>query len=768
MQKQTHKQSALIDDERLYIDIAPDLIKHAQDMRKQSAEGDTTTMSPNVGGYLDRQDAQMAKLENIGKKPYSIQQGHAPGPYGMEQHQGGRVLGVADEMAANKARRAATREQESAASLAQQDERMIEGGWHRRTDGKPGWTKDPARASTLPSDAINPYATTSQTAKTPAAKPPAAPAAKAPAAATPVAKTPAAPAAKAPAAKTPAAVTPVAATSSAAPGTPADPSAGSGTASMAPLYGAGAGLVAGGALHYFKNKDKEEDEERSSLLGDLAIGGGVGLAGGLGYAALAGKPEAAAKTPAAKTPAAKTPSAAPGASPAVTTAWRPISDKYVADDAFLAEYNKRRGRPASYVTPAANLANIQETLDIDKRMGKPPGWYLQARQPGEKYRGIDRLFERDKFLAEEEALLKGASAEERLYIDIAPDLIKHAQDMRKEDGLYEYESEKEAFASDERLYIDIAPDLIKHAQDMRKEAEGWFYTPTPTTILSPEELLYNKNLAQLITVGGGAALFGGGAALIKALRRPSVERMAGSSGTSSLPMELSVPQRKLVRRRKPEEDEEDRMDKAAEESPYNEAAQLEAGNSWLGSDSAPIVKWPSIVGLGLGGFWGGNALGDYLAQRRRKRLRAEAVRDATEEYEDAIAEQFETSKEASAVGSSLDELYDGFVKLAKSPKLKLPRPPMGGLENVTADDVAKAGKKYLGLLTLAAAISGIPSAMMSYNWTRNKARNKSPLSEAMRRRKAELARRRPQPIYLTPGEAVLHEEKEDEPIVASV
>ena len=71
-------------------------------------------------------------------------------------------------------------------------------------------------------------------------------------------------------------------------------------ASMAPLYGAGAGLAAGGALHYLKNKDKEEDE-RSSLLGDLALGGAVGLGGGVAYDAGAagigkGKPEPSVTT----------------------------------------------------------------------------------------------------------------------------------------------------------------------------------------------------------------------------------------------------------------------------------------------------------------------------------------------------------------------------------------------------------------------------------------------------------------------------------------
>jgi len=49
--------------------------------------------------------------------PYSIQQGRAPGPRGMEQHQGGRVFGVADQMETNRQRAERERAQEQADAL---------------------------------------------------------------------------------------------------------------------------------------------------------------------------------------------------------------------------------------------------------------------------------------------------------------------------------------------------------------------------------------------------------------------------------------------------------------------------------------------------------------------------------------------------------------------------------------------------------------------------------------------------------------------------
>jgi hypothetical protein len=49
--------------------------------------------------------------------PYSIQQGRAPGPRGMEQHQGGRVFGVADQMETNRQRAERERAQEQVDAL---------------------------------------------------------------------------------------------------------------------------------------------------------------------------------------------------------------------------------------------------------------------------------------------------------------------------------------------------------------------------------------------------------------------------------------------------------------------------------------------------------------------------------------------------------------------------------------------------------------------------------------------------------------------------
>ena len=126
----------------------------------------------------------------------------------------------------------------------------------------------------------------------------------------------------------------------------------------------------------------------------------------------------------------------------------------------------------------------------------------------------------------------------------------------------------------------------------------------------------------------------------------------------------------------------------------------------------------------------------------------------------------------------LDNLYSAFVKhsafvkeaalpFSEGSKIQLP----GWLRNAVPDTsqikdtVSDLGGKYLGALATLGLITGIPASMWTYNYMRNKRNRSQPFSEALRRRKADLARRRPQPVYLTPGEEVVHEE--DESVVES-
>ena len=79
----------------------PFMKKHEEDLRRahgyvQQADGSwvlpthLTPPSQKVFGNEPRGQVEVP--------PYSIQQGRAPGPHGMEQHQGGRVLGVSEDM----------------------------------------------------------------------------------------------------------------------------------------------------------------------------------------------------------------------------------------------------------------------------------------------------------------------------------------------------------------------------------------------------------------------------------------------------------------------------------------------------------------------------------------------------------------------------------------------------------------------------------------------------------------------------------------------
>jgi hypothetical protein len=335
----------------------------------------------------------------------------------------------------------------------------------------------------------------------------------------------------------------------------------------------------------------------------------------------------------------------------------------------------------------------------------------------------------------------------------------------------------------DRLYINIGPELVKHARDMRKQSSGLFYdTGDGTRALTPDQARYNQNLSRILLAGSGGLALGGLAALWRSIKRPSVDHLANPEHSIVGGMELRLPQRRSVRR-KPEEEEED----AHEVGLAKAARGKNEPTGWLGDEAGQhTVTIPAALTAAVGGFWSANALGDYIAKIRRKRRREEAVENAKDEYEDSIADQFIDSKAASAdasLPSSLDALYDDFEKIADGPFIDIDWGSIGGwfgdrakdvggaIVDIVPPDVRQKAKNVLGgyggvLATLALA-SGVPAAMLAYNYARNQKSTRHPLNEAMRRRRAELARRRPQPVYLTPGEEVVHEEDE-QPVIESV
>ena len=336
-----------------------------------------------------------------------------------------------------------------------------------------------------------------------------------------------------------------------------------------------------------------------------------------------------------------------------------------------------------------------------------------------------------------------------------------------------------ASTGNDRLYVNIAPELVKHAQDMRKIASIFYDTDGGKRTLTADQSRYNQNLSRILLTGGGGLALGGIAALVRSLKRPSVDHLATSGQSSYGGIEVAVPQRIRSVRRKPEEDEEDAV---GEVDLAKAARDKTAPTGWLGDEAGQhTVTVPAMLAAGVGSFWTANALGDYIASRRRKRVREEAVEDAKDEYENAIADQFTDSKAASAgtsLTASLDNLYDDFEKISGY-RSNINWPSVGDLIGGVKDDIVdlippgviQSGKNVLGgyggvLATLALA-TGVPASMLAYNYVRKQKNTRHPLNEAMRRRKAELSRRRPQPLYLTPGEEVVHEEDE-QPAIETV
>lgn len=308
-----------------------------------------------------------------------------------------------------------------------------------------------------------------------------------------------------------------------------------------------------------------------------------------------------------------------------------------------------------------------------------------------------------------------------------------------------------------RFKINFAPALVKHAQELRKDAELIYSEAVPGT---PEAVHNSSVRAMALSALGGLGI-GGLTSLAKSISRPSIKELALPRSSTNLPLSLSFTQRKKKRRRKPEEEEDSAQ--------HEKAAVGILGGPW-----APVVKYPAMAALGLGGIGAGQSIGDYIAASIRKRRRKEQIQDAKDLYSEALAEQFaagdqkpeEDEKSASAdegPGAEFDSIYDGLVKsglaiwgdtASGGYRAGSPRQP-----------IQAATGTYLGALALMALLTGLPTAHMAYKAVRKGPGQRGILGEAMRRRKAEQARRQPQAIHLTPGE--VEEVEEDGPITGS-
>ena len=109
---------------RIDANLDPVLKKHEEDLRTSYGYEKRRDGSWVIKSGFDPPGKTVWGNEPRGQvevPPYSVQQGRAPGPHGMEQHQGGRVIGVADQMEENRKRaeRERAQAQEDALSAAE-------------------------------------------------------------------------------------------------------------------------------------------------------------------------------------------------------------------------------------------------------------------------------------------------------------------------------------------------------------------------------------------------------------------------------------------------------------------------------------------------------------------------------------------------------------------------------------------------------------------------------------------------------------------------
>tara|TARA_B100000700_G_scaffold297748_1_gene362941 strand:- start:1274 stop:2164 length:891 start_codon:yes stop_codon:yes gene_type:complete len=289
---------------------------------------------------------------------------------------------------------------------------------------------------------------------------------------------------------------------------------------------------------------------------------------------------------------------------------------------------------------------------------------------------------------------------------------------------------------------------------MRKHADLFYRGPN----ITPEQAMYNQNVSQLLLAGGVGLGTGGLVALYKALKTPSIKELAIDRYSTHTPTSVEI-QHRSPKRSKPEEQIEeayDEYEKAAggEEAPFKPTTNEDPG--FFGSDWSQSVTYPLAVALGIGGIYGGMSLGDYIHNKRREALRRRAIDRAKDKYEDALEDQYELAHEklSSAEPSGADILntvFDGIVKSANG-ESKTPHNYFGNNSDIIGD-MKRTAAKGVGVLGALAVLTGIPAGIIAYGLTRKGETQRGSLTEAMRRRRAETARIRPQALYLTPGKS---------------
>jgi len=210
----------------------------------------------------------------------------------------------------------------------------------------------------------------------------------------------------------------------------------------------------------------------------------------------------------------------------------------------------------------------------------------------------------------------------------------------------------------------------------------------------------------------------------------SPDKSNNISNTSSVPQVLPI---RVNQPAPPQVIDEDYDDAYEDEDEYTEGEanmKIAEFDMWGANDGGGPAWWqiPASVGIGVAGLGAGWSGIDALLNAKRKNDTDNSLEQAKEDYEEALTDQYQSSKVAE--DSSLDALFDEMEKQA-------------GIVDTIKNFLHGGAGAYataLGTATLGSGYAG-------YQWAKSRSKNKM-LEKALRRRARERAQ--PQPVYAKP------------------
>lgn len=240
---------------------------------------------------------------------------------------------------------------------------------------------------------------------------------------------------------------------------------------------------------------------------------------------------------------------------------------------------------------------------------------------------------------------------------------------------------------------------------------------------------------------------GAGARGFLGLRNMFTQRPPEVALTSSVPAEIpiGVPMRQ-------EEEKPRRLKLAALATALAKHAEEQWGDGFakmmpnITTTNPMATAWgiPAAAAVGAGGVTGGWHLMNWLLDHQRHNSLDRQLNNAKDEYRNTITDQYRNALQKQGSASPfprLDELYD-----ALQPELEKRAEPGDGTAAQWMSDKGQAG---MGVALTALGALGLGSAYTTYNWAKNRGRDKL-ISQAIRMRGRQ--RQAPQPMYAVPEE----------------